>query len=165
MAEVVLRSLAQDRGLGSLVAVESAGTGTWHLGEDIDPRAAAALARHGYPLKRHTARRFEAGWIPAIDVVVAMDRSHFASLRSLLADAGLAGQAELHLFGHLRDSRPTLGGPSGLVEIDDPDVPDPYFGPDEGFDACLKMIEAGCEILVGELESLLERRGDKERSS
>ena len=45
MAEVVLRSLAEQAGLGSAIEISSAGTGEWHLGEHADSRALAALER------------------------------------------------------------------------------------------------------------------------
>ena len=38
--------------LGSLVTVDSAGTGDWHLGHGADPRSLSTLANHGYQLRR-----------------------------------------------------------------------------------------------------------------
>ena len=57
-AEVVLRRQLAGAGLSDLVVVSSSGTGDWHVGEPMDPRAAGALARRGYPTG-HRAREFD----------------------------------------------------------------------------------------------------------
>ena len=50
IAEAVLRAEFERAGLGDRVDVDSAGTGSWHIGEDADPRAQAVLRRRGYTL-------------------------------------------------------------------------------------------------------------------
>ena len=59
IAEHVLRAKAEDAGLG--IEVVSAGTGSWHIGEPADHRAAAVLAKFGYT-NQHRAQQFDAGW-------------------------------------------------------------------------------------------------------
>ena len=55
------------------------GTGTWHLGEPMDRRAATTLTAHGYDPSRHRAALFEGDWFAEHDLVLAMDRRNSAT--------------------------------------------------------------------------------------
>src|ERR1700712_1097026 len=57
MAEVVLRDLVHRAGLDDRIAVSSAGTGDWHVGEKADPRTIVALQKRGYDGQPHRARQ------------------------------------------------------------------------------------------------------------
>ena len=138
MAEVATRSMAASTTLvdGSTLAdqllVSSAGTGGWHEGEPMDPRTAAALRRAGYPDHPHIAHQVSRRGLGQMDLVVALDRRHQQTLRSLGTDP-----ARLAL---LRSFDPSAGAAA--------DVPDPYYGDDADFDDCLAMIARGCRGLV-----------------
>jgi protein-tyrosine phosphatase len=123
MAEVVLRARLADAGLSGAVAVDSAGTGGWHAGEPADPRATAALRAAGYDVSDgdHTARRFDRGWFGRYDLVVALDRGHERALRRLATTPEQAGKIR-------------------LLRTDGLDVPDPYYGDEGDFAACLRTI-------------------------
>jgi protein-tyrosine phosphatase len=140
MAEVVLRSMAGAGPLGGRLAdrleVSSAGTGPWHVGEAMDPRAAAALAAAGYHDPGPRARQFEVAWLDQLDLAICLDRRHRETLR------GLAG-ANAHKLELLRRFDRTAGG--------DLDVPDPYYGGPEDFDRVLATIEAACQGLLVEV--------------
>ncbi len=144
MADVVLRHLA-DRAtlpdgtvLSERLVVSSAGTSGWHTGEPMDPRARDALARRGYEDHGHLARSFETSWFDSLDVVVCMDRGHQQTLVSL--SRGRSGdERHLERLVMLRSFDPGAGGAV--------DVPDPYYGDDVEFDACLDQVEAGCRGL------------------
>ena len=141
MAEVVLRQLAAttpvNRGtLGDHLGVSSAGTGPWHVGEPMDPRARQALAGRGYLDADHVARQFQTAWIGGLDLVVALDRRHFETLRSL------NGRQDDKL-ALLRSFDRRAGG--------DLDVPDPYYGEAPDFERCLTMVENACRGLALEL--------------
>lgn len=140
IAEVVMRAQLEQRGLGDRVAVSSAGTGDWHIGERADRRTVAVLSRHGYDGAGHRARQFVAESIDECDLVVAMDRSNVAALRSLL---GPDDAARVRL---LREFDPDATGT---------DVPDPYYGGDEGFDEVLAMVETACHGLVEHVDLVL----------
>jgi protein-tyrosine phosphatase len=144
MAEIATRAMAETTVLadGSSLAdrlvVTSAGTGPWHEGEPMDPRAGAALRRAGYPDHSHVAHQVSVPHLQQTNLIVALDRRHQQTLRSL-------GTASSHLF-LLRSFDPSAGAAS--------DVPDPYYGDDAEFDACLQMIANGCRGLVSALASL-----------
>ncbi|MER7366712.1 low molecular weight protein-tyrosine-phosphatase [Nonomuraea wenchangensis] len=129
MAEVVLRRVLEDRGLGKQVVVESAGTGGWHVGEPMDERALGILAERGYDGVAHRARQFTADWFDRYDLVLAMDRDNLANLRRLAAPG-----VEVRLF---RSFDPAA--PSGA------EVPDPYYGGREGFEEVLSLVESAAE--------------------
>jgi protein-tyrosine phosphatase len=148
MAEVVLVDLAADTELedGSVLAdhlvVSSAGTGNWHAGEPMDPRARKALERRGYQGDSHRARAFASRFFPATDLVVCLDRGHRQTLLGLArAEAGDDRYVERLVM--LRSFDRTAGGAV--------DVPDPYYGDDTDFERCLDEVEAGCRGLVAHL--------------
>ncbi len=151
MAEVVFRHLAGqvalDRTamLADRVEASSAGTGNWHRGEAMDRRAAAALSRRGYRDHGHRARHISVEAIERLDLVVALDRRHQQTVRSLVGHRRVDERVAL-----LRAFDPAAGGAV--------DVPDPYYD-DRLFDTCLDMIEAGCAGLADALAHELGRAG------
>ncbi len=140
MADVVLTSDLAEAGLADRVEVVSAGTSGWHVDEPMDRRAAALLAAHGYDGSAHRGRGFEAAWHDELDLVLAMDSANLADLAGLDHEEG-----RLLRF---RDLDP-------LATPDDRDVPDPYFGHDDGFEQVLGMVRRTSAVLVREIGELL----------
>jgi protein-tyrosine phosphatase len=155
IAEVVLRSMAADtrlEGGGTLadhLVVDSAGTGNWHAGEPMDPRARDALARAGYVDPGHRARAFEAAWFDDLDLVVSLARNHQQTLVGL-ARRWAGGDDLRDRLVLLRAYDRRAGGSV--------DVPDPYYGDESDFEACLMMVEAACGGLVAELTARVAAR-------
>jgi protein-tyrosine phosphatase len=144
MAEAVLRAKLEQAGLADDVIVDSAGLGGWHVGDNADHRALAALTQRGYLLE-HAARQFAAAWFAERDLVLALDRSNLRGLRRLAPDEATAARVRL-----LRSYDPQAG--------DDLDVPDPYYQGAEGFDHVLDLVERACAGLVDELRRTLAKR-------
>ncbi|MFF8541530.1 low molecular weight protein-tyrosine-phosphatase [Streptomyces werraensis] len=144
MAEFVFRARVAEAGLEDLVEVDSAGTGGWHEGEGADPRTVAVLRENGYD-SEHTARQFDPSWFARLDLVVALDAGHLRALRRLAPTERDAEKVRL-----LRSYDPAAG--------DDLDVPDPYYGGPEGFDACLEMVEAASQGLLAAVREQVEGR-------
>ncbi|MFI5729690.1 low molecular weight protein-tyrosine-phosphatase [Kribbella sp. NPDC051587] len=130
IGEVVLRAKLAEAGISDVV-VTSSGTGGWHEGDPMDPRAAAALRRHGYDGRAHRARAFDRAWFDERDLVLAMDAGHLAALT--------------------RQARGRTDVPISLFA--DADVPDPYYGPDAGFDAVLLQIAKAADEWVARLRT------------
>ena len=141
MADVVLNDRLASAGLDRDVVVVSAGTGDWHVGNPMDRRAAALLTSHGYDASRHRAQLFESHWFEEQDLVLAMDESNAADLRSEFGDA-LDDPARLKLFREF-DPRARDG---------DREVPDPYYGGDDGFATVLSIVERTCDEIVSALD-------------
>ncbi len=155
IGDVVLQRLAADRvlgdgmALGDRLVVSSAGTGGWHAGEPMDPRARAALERRGYVDHGHRARAFDTAWLPGAGLVVCMDRGHRQTLASM-------ARAKAGDYRH--DDRLVLMRSFGPRSGGDPDVPDPYYGDDADFEYCLDLVEAGCRGLVEHLADRVDGR-------
>lgn len=135
MADVVLQAKLADAGLDDVVAVDSCGTGGWHVGDPMDHRAAATLTAAGYDPTRHRAQQFSDRWLGDHDLLLAMDEAN-------LADVG--GRSDRVAL--LRDLDPDEPGAV---------VPDPYYGGDDGFREVLAMVERSCDALVDALDDLL----------
>lgn len=138
-AEAVMRSMADQAGLEDRLEVESAGTGAWHVGHPPDDRARAAAATRGLELAG-TARRVEADDLERFDLIVAMDRENLAELRTLAA-----GTPDEHKLRLLREYDPDARASGEL------DVPDPYYGGEDGFDLVLDVVESGCRGLLEQI--------------
>lgn len=153
MAESVFRARVDEAGLGGLVVVDSAGTDGWHEGDGADPRTVSALEAAGYVLggagyeSAHVARRFQVSWFPRLDLVIALDSGHHRTLRRLAPTPADADKVRL-----LRSYDPVA---ARLGELD---VPDPYYGEDDGFDTCLRMVEAASDGLLDAVREAREGR-------
>jgi protein-tyrosine phosphatase len=148
MAEVVLRAEIERAGLSGRVAVDSAGTGDWHLGEPMDSRARAELSRRGYDGARHRARQFEPSWFKRYDLVLAMDGSNLARLRRMARDREAAQRTALFLS--FDPARAASGG--------DLEVPDPYDGGPEEYALVFDLVQPAARGLADQLAKLLADR-------
>lgn len=137
LAEGVFLHLAAESGLAEEFTADSAGTGAWHIGERPDPRSLEVAKRHGIELPGH-ARRVTEDDFHRFDRIVAMDRSNLRDLESLRPEGA---RARLEL---LRDHDPEPG---------DGEVPDPYYGGDDGFDRVYVMVRRSCEALLDDLRT------------
>lgn len=135
VAEKVFSARLADAGLSEAVRVTSAGTGPWHADEPMDRRAAASLRDRGYDTA-HRARQIDDDLLDA-DLLVAATHDH---VRDLVA-AG-ADPARVVLLRSFDPDAPS-----------DAEVPDPYFGGEDGFDEVIEMVEAAMPGLVERVRS------------
>jgi low molecular weight protein-tyrosine phosphatase len=136
-AHGVFLHMVRTAGLAAQLRVDSAGTHDYHVGEPPDARAQAHARRRGYDLSALRARQVTPRDFVGFERILAMDRGHLAILRRQ-APAGYAG---LGLF--MDYARPSPG----------PDVPDPYYGGEAGFERVLDMIELAARGLLRSLEN------------
>lgn len=136
MAEGVLRHLARERGIA--ITTDSAGTGDYHVGEAPDRRAQAAMRRRGMDIADLRARQFVRADYDRFDLLLAMDADNLRNMHRLAPSPAHARKAVL-----LMDHAPE----HALRE-----VPDPYFGGDEGFDQVFDMLHEACNNLLDGLE-------------
>jgi protein-tyrosine phosphatase len=135
-AQGVFQSLLERHGLAGYIAVDSCGTGDWHVGSPPDQRAVAAASRRGYDLTALRARQFEPADFRRFDYILAMDRGNLAELQAMCP--------------------PTFSGHLGLFlsfakDVTVREVPDPYYGGGEGFGEVLDLIEAASAGLLQEI--------------
>jgi protein-tyrosine phosphatase len=138
-AEAVMARLVAEARLEHTIELDSAGTGAWHVGSPPDERATAAAAARGIEM-RGTARQVRLDDFERFDLLVAMDGENHRNLRTLAPDADAAAKVRL-----LREFDPAAGDAVSL------DVPDPYYGGEDGFDHVLDLVEAACAGLLVEL--------------
>lgn len=146
MAHVVLESRLAEAGLAGDVVVTSSGTGGWHRGEPMDPRAAATLRAAGYDPSRHVARTFSTDDYAEHDLLLAMDARNLADMTELAPTVADAAKAQL-----FRTFDPE-------ATASDNEVPDPWFGDDDGFTHVLAMVERTADALVGHLRTVVRTR-------
>lgn len=132
-AEGIFAKKASATGLADRIVVDSAGTLGYHAGEPPDPRAQQAALRRGYDLSALRARRVERGDFDRFDLVLAMDSDNRAFL-SRLCPPSSAHKIKLMMEYARRYT--------------EREVPDPYAGGPDGFEAVLNMLEDATEGLL-----------------
>ena len=140
-AEGVFRALVREEGLDDRIEIDSAGTGDWHVGEPPDSRSAEAAARRGIEIDG-SARQFAPEDFSRFDLILAMDSRNRTALLELAPDDN--ARSKVRLF---REFDPASNGAADL------DVPDPYFGGDDGFEHVLDLVEAATRGLLAELRA------------
>jgi protein-tyrosine phosphatase len=126
--------------LGLRIPVASRGLGNWHVGQGADPRAVAAARAHGFDLSPHRARQFHEDDFGRFETVLAVDRATLDELRRRVPDDLPAPERFL-----------VAAGLAPRCSIDDGDVPDPYTGTPDDFDAVLGLIRRGIDALGARL--------------
>ena len=136
-AEAVARRKAELAGLHDQFEFDSAGTHGYHIGDAPDGRAINAGAKRGYDLVPLRARKVKVADFEHFDWVLAMDDDNLAHL------AALCPVLHRHRLKRLLDFAPH--------EMSR-EVPDPYYGNDDGFDRVIDLVEAGVEGMLAQLK-------------
>lgn len=118
---------------GLQLAVESAGTGDWHIGHPPDRRAQAVARRHGVDISGYRARQVAPGDFHSFTHIFALDHANLANLRAL-APAGATAEIAL-----LLDAVPGRAGQA---------VADPYYGTDADFETTWAEVDVAAQALV-----------------
>ena len=139
IAQAVFAAIVDRAGYSGAVEITAAGVGDWHLGKCADPRALAALTRHGYPPLEHRARQFDPDWFASLDLVVAIDRSQERMLRAWAATP--ADRGKVRRLGFFDPESADLGDPTH-----------PVRGDDAAFDEVVERIERAGALLFRHIE-------------
>ena len=137
-AEGVFLHLIKTRGLEDQFVVDSAGTGSWHVGNPADRRMQSAANRRGIQLPSR-ARQIDLNDLEMFDLVLTMDQDNLHAVNGLAREAGARATARI---------QPMLSYGRRYSEAE---VPDPYYGGDAGFEHVLDLLEDACEALLEEL--------------
>jgi protein-tyrosine phosphatase len=132
----------EEAGLTSRFEIDSAGTGSWHVGERPDARASMVAREHGVELECR-ARQVTEQDLHDFDYVIAMDRENLLSLERMASASG--GDAEISLL-RAYDPHP-----------DGEEVPDPYYGGVSGFESVYDIVARSCGGLLTRLRALAVR--------
>ena len=138
-AHGVFESMIQNRGLDHLIQIDSCGTGGWHVGESPDKRATAHARKRGYELSHLRARQIQPNDFYHFDYILAMDEANLRELDLICpSDAKVIPQLFLS-FGNYAET----------------EVPDPYYGGEQGFEHVLDLVESACEGLLEDIQMRL----------
>lgn len=134
LAEAIFQKMIIKNGLEKHLSTDSAGTSTYHIGDDPDPRSVDVATKHGVPIA-HKGRQVACSDKKDFQYIMAMDQSNYRNIISMLGEK-----------------------PEGLYimrDFDDvdtgADVPDPYYGGRDGFENVYQMLERSCENLLNHI--------------
>lgn len=131
-AEAVFRKICEQQGLLDQIDMISCGTHDYHIGEPADERMRMAASRRGLDISAHRARRIGENDLELFDYVLVMDRANLEMVKNYFGSC-----KNVHLLMEF------------AKQPDGPEVPDPYYGGEAGFERVLDMAE---EASVGLLE-------------
>ena len=129
LAEGILRSK-----LDSNFIIDSAGTGGWHAGESPDQRSIETAKQKNIDISNQKARKFSIADFDSFDYIYVMDQSNHKDVINLAPNE--VAKAKVALI--LGDSK---------------EVPDPYYGGQEGFENVYFLLDQACEEIAKNLTS------------
>lgn len=118
--------------------VDSAGTGDWHVGSEPDKRSIAIAKQKGLDISCQKARQFATQDFTDYDYIFAMDGSNYQNILALAPNQKSKEKVKLIL--------------NELFENENADVPDPYFGLENGFEIVYNMLDEVCENIASKLK-------------
>ncbi|MGI8893740.1 MAG: low molecular weight protein-tyrosine-phosphatase [Bacteroidia bacterium] len=135
MAEGILRSKLVREGIDA--EVQSAGTSSWHAGENPDRRAIAKTKSYGVDISKQVAQQFTSKHFEVFDYIFVMDEENHRNVMSLVKNEEHKSKVDFLLNkSYLKSNM---------------NVPDPYFGGEDGFEHVYNLIDQACEVIVEEL--------------
>lgn len=117
--------------------VDSAGTGSWHIGNQADERSIAIAKKNKLDISKQKGRQFTTTDFDAFDYIYVMDNSNYLDVVQLADNKVQTEKVQLIL--------------NELYPNENVDVPDPYFGLPNGFESVYKMLDEVCDIIAKKL--------------
>ena len=137
-AEGLFKQKIKDRGLEKLFVVDSAGTGGWHVGNLADPRMRETALSRGIELTSRS-RKIEESDLYKFDHIFVMDNDNLDAVKSLIKDHTNPVNSKIKLILSYSTN-------SQLEE-----VPDPYYGGQNGFDKVIDLLDDAMDGLIDSL--------------
>lgn len=117
--------------------VDSAGTGSWHIGHAPDERSIAVAKKNGLIISNQRGRQFSTDDFDYFDYIYVMDNSNYDTVIELAKNQQQKDKVKMIL--------------DELFPNENVDVPDPYFGLANGFNMVYEMLDEACEIISAKL--------------
>ena len=133
--ENIFRHQVKKAGLENEIVIDSAGTHNFHTGKRPDQRMCDTLTSRGIA-SNGSARQFKAADFQKFNLILTMDDENYDNVSRLAKDA--TDLAKVKMFTSF----------CTLPENQTPDVPDPYYGGEEGFEKVVDMLEDGCSQII-----------------
>ncbi len=140
IAEGVFAKTVQEAGASAQILIDSAGTHDYHVGDAPDLRAQRTALCYGCDISALRGRQVQDSDFERFDYILAMDSQN---LNNLIRRANIRHHPKIRLLLSFSRRFPNL------------DVPDPYYGGQQGFDQTLDMVTDAAQ---GLLKSILERQ-------
>lgn len=132
LAEGILRSKLNDT-----FHIDSAGTGGWHAGELPDKRSIQIAQKYGIDITQQRARKFQKEDFDIFDYIFVMDNQNYKDVINLASNETHQNKVQLILEEIFPGERV--------------DVPDPYYGSEDGFEKVFKMLDEACDSIAKKL--------------
>ena len=117
--------------------IDSAGTGSYHLGSPPDSRSIAVARKNNLDISYQWCRQFGVSDVDEFDIIYVMDNSNKRDVLALARDANDKAKVKMIL--------------NEIFPNENVDVPDPYLGGDQGFEKVYKLLEEACSIIAQKL--------------
>jgi len=134
LAEGILRSKVDPE----KVMVDSAGTAAYHVGEAPDLRSIMTARKHGLNISKLMGRQFRTEDFDDFDKIYVMDHSNYNNVMALARNEEDKAKVDLIL--------------NELSTGSNQDVPDPYYGGDEGFEQVYRLLDTATDTIVQKIE-------------
>jgi protein-tyrosine phosphatase len=134
LAEGILKSKVNS----NTIFVDSAGTGGYHIGNKPDTRSIAIANKYAININDQRCRKFETQDFDEFDIIYVMDKSNYTNVISKSRNSKDAAKVKLIL---------------DEVTLDINEVPDPYYGNEDGFDNVFHLIDKACEVIAKKLNT------------
>ena len=117
--------------------VDSCGTGNWHIGQQPDLRSISVSKKYGLDISTQKCRQIETTDFDTFDYLYVMDGSNYSDVVALSQNDSQKNKVALIL--------------NELFPNENRDVPDPYFGLENGFELVYEMLDETCEVISKKL--------------
>ena len=128
---------AEDKGLKNKFEIDSAGTGSWHVGESADRRMQGHAIKRGYNLTSISRRIDPYIDFDYFDIIIGMDDYNISDLKAIAKK-----REDIEKIRKMTDF---------AKEWNYNEIPDPYYGGEEGFELVLDLLEDSCKGLLEKL--------------
>ena len=133
LAEGILASKLPE----NLFEVDSAGTGSWHIGRSPDTRSIAVAKKNKLDISQQKGRQFQTTDFENFDYIYVMDQSNYEDVLALATSDEHRQKVKIIL--------------DELFPNEKVDVPDPYYGLSNGFEMVYNMLDEACELIAEKL--------------
>lgn len=121
-----------------IFTVDSAGTGSWHIGHSPDKRSIAIAKKNNLDISIQKGRQFKTDDFNDFDYIFVMDKSNYDNVINLAQNENHKAKVQIIL--------------NELYPNENVDVPDPYFGLENGFQIVYEMLDEVCDIIATKLK-------------
>ncbi len=118
------------------IQVDSAGTAGYHVGNAPDPRSIKVAQKNGMDISNQRCRKFTVSDFDTFDLIYAMDNNNYGNIIGLARNKKDTEKVRLLL---------------SEIDLDNKEVPDPYYDSKDGFEKVYHMIDQACEAIAARL--------------